>query len=236
MVRRGFTLIELLVVIAIIAILAAILFPVFAKAREKARQTSCLSNVKELGLATMMYMGDYDEVFPHEYSCLIPGAQWPLKQWQWDVQPYVKNWAVYRCPSGGDSALNTNTAPFQPRYPVGYQSNRWLFTGNRSPTACRRLAQVTKPAQTVMLYDAIRAGRWCGQPMSNGGSRGDDCLARPAGIAKVSGGSIVAGQDYARHNEGANIAFADGHAKWLKSGSWEWYPEHYDKYWRYNMP
>ena len=92
--KKGFTLIELLVVIAIIAILAAILFPVFAQAREKGRQASCLSNMKQLGTSINMYAQDYDEVFP-------PGLEsnWTLVTWVRTTQPYVKNIQVYRCPS-----------------------------------------------------------------------------------------------------------------------------------------
>ena len=88
--RRGFTLIELLVVIAIIAILAAILFPVFARAREKARQASCLSNLKQLGLGLMMYAQDYDERLPGTYTMVPPGP-WPLVFWPQIILPYVKN-------------------------------------------------------------------------------------------------------------------------------------------------
>ena len=92
-----------------------------------------------------------------------------------------------------------------------------------------------RPSFYRMLWDAIRAGRYCQVPFGNApGSRADDCRGRPAGICKFSSGSLITGHDYARHNAGANIAFADGHAKWLRSGTWEWYPEHYDKYWRYS--
>ncbi len=91
--RRGFTLIELLVVIAIIAILAAILFPVFARAREKARQSSCLSNVKQLSLCLLMYTQDYDERLPRYHW-----GPWNTS-WRFQVVPYVKNEQIHKCPS-----------------------------------------------------------------------------------------------------------------------------------------
>jgi prepilin-type N-terminal cleavage/methylation domain-containing protein/prepilin-type processing-associated H-X9-DG protein len=100
-IRRGFTLIELLVVIAIIAILAAILFPVFAQAREKARQTSCLSNSKQMGLAVLMYSQDYDETFP--LTTLYDfGVESQQSQWVPRIAPYIKNTDIFWCPS--DSA------------------------------------------------------------------------------------------------------------------------------------
>ncbi|MBC8141688.1 MAG: prepilin-type N-terminal cleavage/methylation domain-containing protein, partial [Armatimonadetes bacterium] len=89
--RSGFTLIELLVVIAIIAILAAILFPVFAQAREKARQTSCLSNEKQIALGVMQYVQDYDESFPHLERRDPARASWSLFAWDLAVAPYIKN-------------------------------------------------------------------------------------------------------------------------------------------------
>ncbi|MGD9497689.1 MAG: DUF1559 domain-containing protein, partial [Armatimonadota bacterium] len=97
--RRGFTLIELLVVIAIIAILAAILFPVFARAREKARQASCTSNLKQIGTAMMMYTQDYDEVLP---DCLMGrDTNDPTRYFAWTavIMPYVKNNQLFECPS-----------------------------------------------------------------------------------------------------------------------------------------
>src|SRR5688572_23189458 len=103
--RSAFTLIELLVVIAIIAILAAILFPVFAQAREKARQAACLNNLKQLGTATMQYVQDYDETFPFNNSGTaelpIPDGRIYRGRLQWlnQIFPYVKSTAVYICPS-----------------------------------------------------------------------------------------------------------------------------------------
>ncbi len=94
MIRHGFTLIELLVVIAIIAILAAILFPVFARAREQARKTSCLSNLKQIGLACHMYAQDYDELFPVDYHICNPHLRFVNQ-----IMPYVKNYQIFYCPS-----------------------------------------------------------------------------------------------------------------------------------------
>src|SRR5437016_3526701 len=119
--RQGFTLIELLVVIAVIAILAAILFPVFARAREKARQATCLSNQKQIAAAVLMYMGDYDEAFPFVLDCsanftdgsvntgdngkspVVPGVTGQEPQFQLVnvVAPYVKNANIWYCPSIG---------------------------------------------------------------------------------------------------------------------------------------
>src|SRR5579872_2068440 len=109
--RSAFTLIELLVVIAIIAILAAILFPVFAQAREKARQTSCLSNVKQLGLAFAMYSQDYDETDPNGINWYFPGGN----GWAGQTYPYIKNQQIFLCPS--DPSLS------ETRTSYGYNSN-----------------------------------------------------------------------------------------------------------------
>jgi prepilin-type N-terminal cleavage/methylation domain-containing protein/prepilin-type processing-associated H-X9-DG protein len=125
--RKGFTLIELLVVIAIIAILAAILFPVFAQAREKARQTSCLSNLKQLGLASISYMEDYDEMYyPHRdknvanpYGPVADGGNGEDPQisgdaakrifWPEMIQPYIKSWGIFECPDAPHAWTISNT-------------------------------------------------------------------------------------------------------------------------------
>ena len=135
--RLGFTLIELLVVIAIIAILAAILFPVFAAAREKARQTQCSSNMKQIGLAILQYVQDYDEVFPHDFQSdgvLADNACWGTPQWAmyisgangWmdSVLPYTKNTDVFRCPDFSLPKVSGYDNSF------GYAPNDYVLTQN----------------------------------------------------------------------------------------------------------
>ncbi len=148
--RRGFTLIELLVVIAIIAILAAILFPVFARAREKARQSSCTSNAKQIGLAVLMYAQDYDEVFPYERNG-IDGLPWyrtgavtftTYANYQPLVYPYAKNGQAFMCPS----SRRTDLAE---RFCYDYGMNSSLSTGTPPTT----IAQVEYPSQTCMVGD-----------------------------------------------------------------------------------
>ena len=137
--RRGFTLIELLVVIAIIAILAAILFPVFARAREKARQTSCLSNVKQIVLGVTMYLQDYDDTMLHNRYYYPAQVSW------YDVvQPYIKNDQILKCPS-------------QPNTVVTYGWNyRYLGFPGRDGTqtnAAQMLSEVTEPASTGCFFE-----------------------------------------------------------------------------------
>ena len=193
--KRGFTLIELLVVIAIIAILAAILFPVFARAREKARQTSCLSNAKQLTLAAHMYASDYDDmIVPRSVGhWTFPAA---YHRWFQLLPPYLKNTQVLSCPS--------QTSDFDlTAYGVGdldYGLNRDIHTGDSD---CK-YAEVKYPAETLLIAD------------SDWTHSRDDTTSWHYWYCTQS--YTAARFIPARHNEGANMAFIDGHAKWHKIG------------------
>jgi|YNPNPStandDraft_1061719.scaffolds.fasta_scaffold13599_6 prepilin-type N-terminal cleavage/methylation domain-containing protein len=151
--RCGFTLIELLVVIAIIAILAAILFPVFAKAREKARMTSCLSNEKQLGLAVMMYAQDYDETLPyHQHPCCIPYfARDPRVTWISGITPYVKNAGVWACPSAVN-AWETSESPGSGSMPT---ATNYVLWGN---SIAKKLAAIQEPSRSPYLTEWAACG------------------------------------------------------------------------------
>jgi prepilin-type N-terminal cleavage/methylation domain-containing protein/prepilin-type processing-associated H-X9-DG protein len=175
----AFTLIELLVVIAIIAILAAILFPVFAQAREKARSISCLSNFKQVGLAVLMYVQDYDETVPDVDSCGFAGpcyVQYPADQaWTMVIQPYIKNWQVYRCPDDPSATNNgltkdPNTENPEPNAPLAKQEWDWSYradTGfnmdwlsyDQGPCVgdmvIATLGKIQRPANTILMVDSI---------------------------------------------------------------------------------
>jgi prepilin-type N-terminal cleavage/methylation domain-containing protein/prepilin-type processing-associated H-X9-DG protein len=195
---RAFTLIELLVVIAIIAILAAILFPVFAKAREAARKTSCINNLNQIGKASMMYIQDYDETYHGIWFGTCPGSgvnsaliSSGCTNWAWATQPYIKNSQVFRCPS---DAVRTSA--------VSYNANNWLHQ--------KAMAAVQAPADVVVAMDG-----YCGE----GGDRSPTNAATANGL----NGDYTIWNDapratrrdkgLPRHNETANVLYADGHTK-----------------------
>ncbi len=215
--KRAFTLIELLVVIAIIAILAAILFPVFAKAREKARQSSCQSNQKQLALATLQYVQDYDERLPMRWQAV-------LGQWGYNcvdmVYPYVKNVQQFTCPSwsvdrttgNGAMKLSYTWPGGSPVHQVGVAAGSACACGRTVPSnnaypfdgyTAYALGVFDYPANTIII---------CELKLGEGGTDHDS----------VSGGSY----DYYwsrettvtnnPHNDGNNYAFLDGHVKWLQ--------------------
>jgi prepilin-type N-terminal cleavage/methylation domain-containing protein/prepilin-type processing-associated H-X9-DG protein len=239
--NRGFTLIELLVVIAIIAILAAILFPVFAQAREKARQATCISNHKQLGLATQMYAQDYDETWP----LLEDGS--PARMTIANlIDPYIKTskknvneqggnlWpedSIWRCPSG----TTYNSGNLTSYFTVSYN---WLYLTDVDPSngfvpdwsnprsygiwawtrPGRSMAAVNQPAETVMFGDA-------GHSDGRTGWRATWSGLLPPSALIANGPTDWCSALEARHNEVATITWVDGHVKPMRLeavyGRWE---------------
>ena len=197
--RRGFTLIELLVVIAVIALLAAILFPVFARAREKARQSSCANNIKSLGTAILMYAQDFDETLPlAAYFTATDAATWH------DItDPYVKNKQIWHCSSSAVKKADASgkiTTHFG--YNAAYLTTMAADFSNADTHNAASLASVTFASQTVLLTDAKSSvdGSWCGDDgkflLAPTGAD-TDCWGRPNLL----------------HSVGCNVVWLDGHAK-----------------------
>jgi len=204
--RRGFTLIELLVVIAIIAILAAILFPVFAKAREKARQSSCLSNTKQISLAAVQYTSDYDGTYMRAwYYSNGTGAGYV---WADAIVPYIRNDQLFDCPSSSTRPNKVTSAytggPVWNGPNMDYAANL-AYWGGRAGSASGPVANppfygadadVRSAAETITILD-YRAS------------------FESAGQYDIAGALSSFDDRIQRHNDGMNLGFYDGHSKWM---------------------
>jgi len=196
--RGAFTLIELLVVIAIIAILAAILFPVFGRARENARRSSCQSNLKQIALGIAQYTQDYDERYPNvDVNTGIvtnPG-------WAYAIQPYLKSEQIFQCPSETTTMVAPATNNLENRATTpGFSDYYFNYNmGSQSESA------LSYTSNTVSMGDGTQTGSsFIGVAGSANYNR-----RNPEGTGAAAAG--------VRHLEGANYAFADGHVKWLKA-------------------
>jgi prepilin-type N-terminal cleavage/methylation domain-containing protein/prepilin-type processing-associated H-X9-DG protein len=240
--RDGFTLIELLVVIAIIAILAAILFPVFAQVREKARGTSCLSNLKQIGTALMLYRQDYDEQTMHVWQG--GAANWD-HSWHPFLLPYTKNKDIFRCPSQSAETYVSKPDPkrgLEGGIPMGYMMNE---TGWSEPAKTYigfmgmgiREAQVQTPSDAIFVVESMGLRRYGGSYSWEDGQVGytpDAKNAKFGGSPNPPPDLVITwrnvynipGCDWGaagikavmpeRHTGGNNVLFYDGHVKWLR--------------------
>jgi prepilin-type N-terminal cleavage/methylation domain-containing protein/prepilin-type processing-associated H-X9-DG protein len=228
--RRGFTLIELLVVIAIIAILASILFPVFGRARENARRSSCQSNLKQIGLGLLQYTQDYDERFPQSVQSVNPWFGWTQL-----VQPYIKSYQLFQCPS---EPTNPNATPGNAYWPNtlpgANHTDYWYSMFAGSPPGMweqgAAIAQVQNPAVSIIVgeidptqtataaaYRGMQRAAMYPQYIS-GSESGEACMVAIVGNVapsdqNCSDNALMDRKAGQRHLESANYLFADGHVK-----------------------
>lgn len=210
--NKGFTLIELLVVIAIIVILAAILFPVFAQARAKARQTICLSNMRQMGLGVMMYAQDYDEAFPLDSHTGGGGnANWV---WIKTLQPYVKTSLLYRCPSDPSANWERPLSGQVTTRKTSYGTNFWMLPRlgvdelTMNCSGFNTVGSIRAPARTIYIAE-----------LRTNAAGGADHYHPAAWRYPNSCGTYIEPTDELAmdwHSGGTNYTFVDGHAKWFR--------------------
>jgi prepilin-type N-terminal cleavage/methylation domain-containing protein/prepilin-type processing-associated H-X9-DG protein len=236
--RSAFTLIELLVVIAIIAILAAILFPVFAQAREKARQATCASNMKQLMTGALMYVQDYDErwpiTLPHDGTANQNFFLWTMPEsvlaappaspqtrstWAIGIQPYIKNYSLYACPSGTDynpftpPPTNATQLATKLSYPINGYLNAFPLAGTPSPASTIAFTEMGK--NRIVGYSTpwpLPTVNGCGNPTDV-----------PYQFSRSNAGACSYTFQSTQniwwvHGQGGNLAYMDGHVKWVRHG------------------
>lgn len=227
--RSGFTLIELLVVIAILAILAAILFPVFAQTRESARMTACLSNMRQLAMGVQLYAQDADETLPMVTNFAAP-VNAPDRVWMGAVAPYLKSTAIFLCPSAVNARPGTDWST-RSWLPVGYNAGTGYDpAGVEAPTQVLPLARLDEPARSVLFAEtpsgdaALKYRGYTFDPNNGLLNTLDPRLSTPlvADVDLVAGSTLSPGRlkpVYCRHrrdgrNGGrANLVFADMHVR-----------------------
>lgn len=216
--RKAFTLIELLVVIAIIALLAAILFPVFSRAREQARRASCSSNLRQIGLGMMQYTQDYDEYLPPNET--RPATRAETRCIFELIQPYIKSTQIYICPSSSATAqinVYNEIARLKTSYALNIiyyaDTNENMFAWD---TGTKTLASIDDTVGTVFMGDSTPSGTGV-EPDWNWEVLEATSTFYPTQPATF--GSTRQGRFEFRHSEGCNFVFMDGHVKWLNKGA-----------------
>jgi prepilin-type N-terminal cleavage/methylation domain-containing protein/prepilin-type processing-associated H-X9-DG protein len=213
--KCGFTLIELLVVIAIIAILAAILFPVFGRARENARRSNCQSNLKQIGLGLIQYAQDYDEAQPLTAFGGAGPTNWPSKyKWMDAIYPYIKSQQVFTCPS--NTAANATNYVYAPSRPGAtlYDNGSYVYNNayysypNTSPARVN-LAAIVAPTTTAWILEQFSTNNI---ELAWGNAAANPQITKLNGVNRI----LAAADVGERHLDTTTVLFCDGHVKSMK--------------------